>query len=116
MQLANVMKLLSSEQLQSLENDLGQHKWSSTAIISGLKLQYVLGLNGYKYLRTNYPTPSYCTLNKRIQHIKIDFGIFSDIIDPLQTKVSAIENHEKAKVKQKCSYESGSIAKKLKVT
>lgn len=83
-------KFLNDEQISAL--DRTPSTWSSESIIRGLKLRFSLGIHGYNYLRsTNYPTPSYTTLTKRIRHIQMSFGVFEHLLEPLQCKIQALD-------------------------
>lgn len=66
-------------------------QWANDSIIKGLKFRFALSVHGYKFLRsTGYPLPSYSTLMRKIQDVKLTFGIFSDVIDLLKFKVESM--------------------------
>lgn len=60
-------------------------------------MRFALGLHGYNYLRLNckYPLPHYSTVTRRIANIKIDFGIFYDLLDPLKSKIDGLHPNAK---------------------
>lgn len=86
----SIKSFISDEQLKSLENPI--RKWSKETIIKSLKLRYALGIHGYNYLRNNnFPLPCYNTLVYRVRHLKLSFGVFHDIFETLQFKVSEMD-------------------------
>lgn len=85
---------LTTEQIGNLNCD--KNKWSHESIVLGFKFRFALGVYGYKFLRgTNYPLPSYSTLNRRVQDLKIEFGIFQDLLLPLENKVYTFNEFER---------------------
>ena len=84
---------LSEEQISSLYvNRRRISHWSNEAIIKALKIRFTLGKHCFNYHRnTGYPLPSYSTINKRIQNIKLDFGVLNVIFELLKTKVENME-------------------------
>lgn len=90
--LQNAMKTVFSEDQVKLL--LGQRisQWSNEDIIKALKFRFALSVKGFAFLRdTGYPLPSYCTLMRRIQSLKINFGIFHDVLDLLRFKASNMD-------------------------
>lgn len=81
---------LTEEQISALKTK--PTTWSSETIILALKLRFSLGIHGYNYLRnTNYPLPSYSTLNKRLRNLEMTFGVFESLFAPLKCKVQALD-------------------------
>lgn len=71
-------------------------KWANKTIIKGLKMRFSLGVHGYDYLReTKYPLPAYSTLTRRLRQFKLNFGVLTDLLDPLKHKVSCMEESDK---------------------
>lgn len=73
---------------------LGQHisQWPNEDIVKAPKLRFALSVKGFEFLRnTGYPLPAYSTLMRRIQSLKINFGIFNDVLDLLTFKTSTME-------------------------
>jgi len=59
-------------------------------------MRYALGVHGYDYLReTKYPLPAYSTLTRRLRQFKLNFGVFTDLLDPLKHKVSCMEESDR---------------------
>jgi len=88
--LDSIQSFVSDEQLKSLENPI--RKWSKDSIVKALKLRYALGIHSYNYLRNNnFPLPCYNTLVYRVRHLKLSFGVFNDIFETLQFKVSEMD-------------------------
>lgn len=79
---------LNEDQIASLD---ARVKWTTETISKALKFRFALNVHGYDYLRrTNYPLPSYCTINRRVREFKIDFSIFKDILQALKFKVETM--------------------------
>lgn len=90
----SIKSFISDEQLRSLENPI--RKWSKETIIKSLKLRYALGIHDYNYLRNNnFSLPYYNTLVYRIRHLKLSFGVFHDIFETLQFKVSEMDHSDR---------------------
>lgn len=91
------LSFLSEEQISNArKNPNAITQWSDAGIIKGLKLRFQLGKTGYNYLRnTKYPSPSYSTLNRRMQGIKVDFGVINSLMTLLQTKVEAMDENDR---------------------
>lgn len=91
------LSFLSEEQISNArKNPNAVTQWSDASIIKGLKLRFQLGKTGYNYLRsTKYPSPSYSTLNRRMQGIKVDFGVINSLMTLLQTKVEAMDENDR---------------------
>jgi len=71
-------------------------KWHNKTIKKALQLKFSCGQTGYNtLLKQNYPLPSIRTLNRKIEHIKFEPGILSEIFHYLQSKVSLMQEHEK---------------------
>lgn len=60
-------------------------------------MRFAHGFHGYNYLRLHckYPIPHYSTVTRRIRNIKIDFGMFNDLLDPLKCKISGLHSSAK---------------------
>jgi len=89
-------KCFSEEQIKALQSDT-KIRWNNDAISRALRLRFALGFHGYNYLRVNckYPLPHYSTIMRRIRNIKINFGIFNDLLDPLKCKISGLHSSAK---------------------
>lgn len=89
-------KCFSEEQIKALQSNI-KIKWSNEAISQALRMRFALGFHGYNYLRLHckYPIPHYSTVTRRIRNIKIDFGIFNDLLDPLKCKISGLHSSAK---------------------
>lgn len=89
---------LNNDQLKLLtEGRISE--WSHESIIKALKFRFALSVHGYEFLRkSGYPLPSYSTVMRNIQHFKLDFGIFTDVLDLLRFKVQAMEKIDKFSV------------------
>lgn len=89
-------KCFSEEQIKALQSNI-KIKWSNEAISQALRMRFALGFHGYNYLRLHckYPIPHYSTVTRRIRNIKIDFGIFNDLLDPLKCKISGLYSSAK---------------------
>lgn len=103
-------KFLNQDQIKLLEeNRLNQ--WSNESIIKGLKFRYALSVHGFDFLRkSGYPLPSYSTIMRKIQEIKLNFGIFKDVLELLQFKVESMDATDKFCV---LSYDEMCISEQL---
>ena len=92
-----VLQFLSKEQIKNASVDRKSiKKWSNKSVTDALKLRFALGKFGYDYLRsTGYPTPSYSTLNRRMQCINMDFGILSSILNAMKSKVTYMSDADR---------------------
>lgn len=62
----------------------------------GFKMRFALGVHGYEHLReTKYPLPAYSTLTRRLRQFKLNFGLFTDLLEPLKYKVSCMEEGDR---------------------
>ena len=70
--------------------------WSQEGIIDALRLRFALGKFGYEYLRsTGYPSPSYVTLNRRMQNFQMDFGILESFLSYLKVKIELLNVNDR---------------------
>lgn len=87
----NVQRFVNDEQLKSLENPI--RKWSKDIIVKSLKLRYAVSIHGHNYLQSNnFPLPCYNTIVYRVRHLQLSFGVFYDILETLQFKVSEMNS------------------------
>jgi len=87
-------KFLNEDQISALSTPTRQ--WGNDTIVMGLKMRFALGVHGYEHLReTKYPLPAYSTLTRRLRQFKLNFGIFTDLLEPLKHKVSCMEEGDR---------------------
>lgn len=87
--------LFNNDQITLLREGQVLH-WSDESIIKGLKFRNALSVHGYNYLRnTGYPLPAHSTLFRRIQNFKLNFGIFDDVLELLESKVKTMDPTDK---------------------
>jgi hypothetical protein len=71
-------------------------KWSSSTITRSLKLKFSCGSSGYEQLiKEGYPLPSIPTLQRRLENLKFDSGILTEVFEFLYIKVQSFNDHEK---------------------
>ncbi len=72
------------------------NKWSNETVEAALALRFSCGSRGYETLLSyKLPYPSIRTLQRRIQNLKFESGILTDILDFLKIKVSTFNEQEK---------------------
>lgn len=92
---AQLAKLLNTDQQKVLKDGRVQ-QWSNDSIIKALKFRFALSIHGYEFLRNSgYPLPAYSTVMRKIQDLKIVYGIFDDVLELLKYKVQSMEEIDK---------------------
>jgi hypothetical protein len=111
-------KVFNNDQLNMLT--VGTHKgseWHSDTVKKALQLNFACGRRGYEMLLDqNLPLPSLRTLSRRLEGIKFESGVLSDVFDMLKVKVNTLEGHAKdccltldeMKISSKIEYDKGS--------
>lgn len=101
---------LNTDQLKILENGRIT-QWNNESIIKALKFKFALSVHGYEFLRkSGYPLPAYSTIMRKTQDLKLDFGIFSDVLELLSYKVESMEDIDKFSV---LSYDEMAISEQM---
>ncbi len=92
-------KIFGSDQLHFLEkgNILGKgYFWSEKAIKTGLKLKFSCGTSGYEdILSEGFPLPAISTLQRKMEHLRFDPGVLTEVFDMLQLKVNRMGEEER---------------------
>ncbi|XP_047123382.1 uncharacterized protein LOC124806463 [Hydra vulgaris] len=71
-------------------------KWSNDTINEALELKFTCGQSGYEnLLRLNLPYPSLPTLQRRLENLKFQSSILTEVFEFMKTKVNAMKIHEK---------------------
>ena len=71
-------------------------KWSNDTINEALELKFTCGQSGYEnLLRLNLPYPSLRTLQQRLESLKFQSGILTEVFDFMKTKVDVMKINEK---------------------
>lgn len=85
-------KFLNDEQIKTVIHGRELfEKWEDESVVKALKFRFAMARHGFECLRNSgYPLPSYSTAIRRLQNFKVEYGIFEDILEPLQFKVNAM--------------------------
>ena len=71
-------------------------KWSPATVQKGIQLPFACGTRGYKEVSSlQMPLPSTRTLRERVQHIKFEPGILTEVLDALIPKVQEMPEEER---------------------
>lgn len=82
-------KIFNENQVEAIKHgSMIFKKWSNDTVKTALGLRFSCGTNGYEnLLALNMPFPSVRTLQRRLQHIRFESGLLSEVFDLLKVKV-----------------------------
>lgn len=90
-------KLFSIDQQRALTRNSNKGSdWSNETIKKSLQIKFSCGSTGYNSLKDmGYPLPSIRTLARKIEHIKINPGVLTEVFDIMVDKVSMMDELDK---------------------
>lgn len=89
-------QFLTDQQINVLSNKTNVQQWDNETIMKSLKIRFAVGVHGYQYLREmNLPLPCYSTITRRLQGLKLEFGLFESMLEPLAFKVQQLEKEDR---------------------
>lgn len=82
-----VSSIFNEDQMNILINKSRVQKWSNVTIKKALKLKFSCGVSGYEeLLNQGMPLPSIRTLRRKLEDVKFETGICSDMLQFLEYK------------------------------
>ena len=89
--------LFNDDQILAISRkSMAYTKWSNKTVETAIGFSFTCGTKGYEnLLQVKFPYPSIRTLQRRLQNIKFESGILSEILEFLKLKVATFNEHEK---------------------
>ena len=90
-------KIFNTDQIRALgHSKKGGIQWGKESIKKAIGIRFCCGTTGYKTLQAmNMPLPDIRTIQRRMQHVKLEPGVLGEVFDMLRLKTDGMNEMEK---------------------
>lgn len=86
--------IFNQDQINALTSK--RPKWSNATIKKAIKIRFSAGTTAYNLLRSmSIPLPAVSTLQRRMQHVKMEPGVLQEVFSMLELKAAAMDDLER---------------------
>ena len=92
----NLKRVFNSDQIRALGQKNRQIRWGKETIKKAIQVKFTAGTTGYKTLqRMHIPLPNIRTLQRRMQHVKLEPGVLGEVFEMLRLKAGGMTEMER---------------------